>query len=642
MIVAALVVGILGAGLGIPSARAANPDVQSNCGVTLRAEPTTSSAGVAVVPTGSIVSWSGQVIGGSWSAICGSTVAGSTWYAITAVNGQPVTTLYGVATIYAAVGLFRPLDIGPYIEGIDVSRWQNAVDFAAVAQSGKRFVVAKATEGIGFSDPRYSTNRSGAMAAGLAVSAYHYARPDLNPTNPQGEADWFVDQMGLAPGMLIPALDLEVAGSTTIAELQQWVGAWLDRVYARTGVRPMLYTSPAFWKKYLGDTTVFADAGYTVLWVAHWQTAGPTTPARNWSNRGWTFWQYDDCGSVPGIGGCVDLDRFNGVDLTSVTFGADFVAATNPGSVTVTAGASTSFALNITRTYFTAPIQVAVTGLPAGTTASLDAGPVLGTAATVTVATSRSGVATPVGSYPLTITASGPGVSRVQTVTLTVVDAAPPTLSVPSYAVEASTTLSTTVPVRVSWSAVDPDGIGSYSIMRQVDQAWHWLSLPTPTATSVVHGFRPGTAYRYAVQATDGTGSASDWSTGREARVNVVEQTSSSIKYGGTWRTSATSAASGGSIRYATGPGASASYTFSGTSVGWVAYKGPNRGSAKVYVDGVYKGTISLYSKVYAAKRIVYAATWPYIGTHTIRIVAVGTPGHPRIDLDGFVRLTLR
>ncbi len=70
----------------------------------------------------------------------------------------------------------------------------------------------------------------------------------------------------------------------------------------------MVYTSPAGWESRTGDTTAVADAGYTVLWIAHWNVDAPRLPANDWSGNGWTFWQYGNCGSVPGIAGCVDVD----------------------------------------------------------------------------------------------------------------------------------------------------------------------------------------------------------------------------------------------------------------------------------------------------------------------------------------------
>ena len=115
-------------------------------------------------------------------------------------------------------------------------------------------------------------------------------------------------------------LDLEITGGMSVAKLQTWVRTFLDRVYARTGERAMIYTSPAFWKNNMGDTQTFAVAGYRTLWIAHWTTAAnPTVPAANWGGSGWTFWQYTSDGSVAGITGRVDLDRYRFADFGRVS-----------------------------------------------------------------------------------------------------------------------------------------------------------------------------------------------------------------------------------------------------------------------------------------------------------------------------------
>ena len=98
------------------------------------------------------------------------------------------------------------------IPGIDVSHRQNAIDWDKVAGSGIRFAIAKATEGRSYIDPLFSTNRADAMAAGITFGAYHFARPDLHPFDPVPEADHFVDTAQLAPGNILPVLDLEAIG----------------------------------------------------------------------------------------------------------------------------------------------------------------------------------------------------------------------------------------------------------------------------------------------------------------------------------------------------------------------------------------------------------------------------------------------
>jgi len=100
--------------------------------------------------------------------------------------------------------------------------------------------------------------------------------------------------------------------------LIDWTKAFLGRVYATTGVRAVIYVSPNFWSTKLANTRWFADNGYPVLWVAHWTTASPTVPAADWGSKGWTFWQYSSDGTVPGIAGRVDLDRYRGSDMTRV------------------------------------------------------------------------------------------------------------------------------------------------------------------------------------------------------------------------------------------------------------------------------------------------------------------------------------
>jgi lysozyme len=188
-----------------------------------------------------------------------------------------------------------------------------------VAAAGKKFAFMKATEDVNFVDPTYTSNRASARAAGLSVGAYHFAQPSTVAGNGAAQADYFVNGATPASGDLLPVLDLERSNGLTPTQLTTWVKDFLGRVYTRLGVRGIIYCSPSFWKTYMGDTGWFASNGYTILWVAHWTTSSsPTVPAANWGGKSWTFWQYTSSGTVPGISGRVDLDRYNGTDLTKV------------------------------------------------------------------------------------------------------------------------------------------------------------------------------------------------------------------------------------------------------------------------------------------------------------------------------------
>lgn len=298
---------------------AASTPYRSNCGVNIRARASTASPIRTTIPADTVITASGKVTGGSWSTSCRTWVRGSSWYTVTAINGKSVSSLFGVTVVYAASGLFRLSASGP-IEGVDVSNWQGAIDFTKVKAAGKQFVFAKASEGTTWTDASYARNKANAIAAGLQFGAYHFARPGSAAGDAVREADHFIAVMDLKHGMLRPVIDLEASGGLRVTALQSWVRSFLGRIYSRLGVRAMIYTTASFWASNMGSTTWFARNGYTVLWVAHWKVTAASLPASQWAGNGWTLWQYSACGSVAGIRGCVDLDRFKGSDLTGLIY----------------------------------------------------------------------------------------------------------------------------------------------------------------------------------------------------------------------------------------------------------------------------------------------------------------------------------
>ena len=214
-----------------------------------------------------------------------------------------------------------PTPTPAYVDGVDVSYHQGPINWPQVASAGKRFAFVRATAGTLTADSAYWANRSGARAAGLAVGSYHFANPDTAFNDAGNEASWFLRNSAIASGDLIPVLDFEVANGLDPASLTAWAQTWLSQVTAATGVRPIIYTTPKFWSTSMADTDWFARNGYSVLWIAHWTTAGqPAVPAGGWGGNGWSFWQHSSTGTVPGISGPVDLDRFNGSSLPASLF----------------------------------------------------------------------------------------------------------------------------------------------------------------------------------------------------------------------------------------------------------------------------------------------------------------------------------
>jgi hypothetical protein len=89
------------------------------------------------------------------------------------------------------------------------------------------------------------------------------------------------------------------------------------------------------------------------------------------------------------------LDRFAGVPT-------DFNLLGSPGSQIVTPGAATAYSITVNRTGgFIGAVELSVTGLPVGATATFSPSTVTGTSSTLTITTTPTA---PIGNYPLTVT----------------------------------------------------------------------------------------------------------------------------------------------------------------------------------------------------------------------------------------------
>jgi GH25 family lysozyme M1 (1,4-beta-N-acetylmuramidase) len=221
-----------------------------------------------------------------------------------------VTLVLSIATTLAT-SISAPAVADYQVPGIDVSKYQRRIDWRAVASSEIRFAIVRATLGNHYRDGKYARNVAGARANGIAVGAYHFAKPGPAPWDPRQEADHFLRVVDLVPGDIVPVLDIEDSGGLSAPQLRVWAVRWLNRVETRTGVRPMIYSGNHFWRGSMNNTRWFARRGYS-LWVAHWYVPAPSVPGGHWAGRGYTVWQWSATGRIPGIRGPVDRDRIRG------------------------------------------------------------------------------------------------------------------------------------------------------------------------------------------------------------------------------------------------------------------------------------------------------------------------------------------
>jgi len=212
------------------------------------------------------------------------------------------------------------------LKGIDVSHHNGQVDWPAVYKAGARFALIKATEGTSYVDGQLRTNLLAARQAGLYVGLYHYFQPGEQPVAQANHLLQTVQRITrLEPAtrafrnLLVPFLDLEEAGGLSRDRLVNSALSFIKRVRAVLGRGCVVYTYPAFITEHLAGAKNAQWLGGYPLWIASYtksrQARGkPRIPAGVWPPDVWSFWQYTDHGTWPGVPGegSVDLDVFWG------------------------------------------------------------------------------------------------------------------------------------------------------------------------------------------------------------------------------------------------------------------------------------------------------------------------------------------
>lgn len=183
---------------------------------------------------------------------------------------------------------------------IDCSHWQGNIDWA---RTNVDVAILKVTEGTNFLDNKFSRNKSECRRLGILLGYYHFA----NGGDAVKEADWFVKNVGDIKNGELLVLDFEI----NIGGSGNWCKKFLDRVYQKTRIKPLLYTNESRVKSIDWQEVVAGNYG---LWVAKYASSSIYVPHQlqrtptsgQW--KFWAMWQYSSKGTVPGITGNVDMN----------------------------------------------------------------------------------------------------------------------------------------------------------------------------------------------------------------------------------------------------------------------------------------------------------------------------------------------
>lgn len=200
-----------------------------------------------------------------------------------------------VLAVMLAAGTFMgaPVSARAAAKGIDVSKYQGAVNWNAVKNAGYEFAFVKIGSGMSGLDPYFGANMAGAHAAGLDVGAYVYS---YSTTIEGAVTEAMFAIMALEPySVSLPVVyDLEDPIHKTMApeQLAALVVAFCTTMQ-NAGYYPMVYSNKNMLSGAIG--AVPYDK-----WVAQYNDVCEyPNPA---------FWQFTSKGSVPGISGNVDIN----------------------------------------------------------------------------------------------------------------------------------------------------------------------------------------------------------------------------------------------------------------------------------------------------------------------------------------------
>lgn len=187
------------------------------------------------------------------------------------------------------------------MNGIDISNWQKGIDLAAVPCD---FVIAKATQGTGYTSPDCVRQVEQAMSLGKKVGVYHY----IGGQGAVSEMDFFIDSIKNWVGKVMIVLDWEQGENRAWGNLG-YLEQCIARVKERTGIPPVVYASASVFP---WDLCREHNCGTWVAQYANNNATGYQNTPWNEGKYGCMMRQYSSHGRLPGYGGNLDLNKFYG------------------------------------------------------------------------------------------------------------------------------------------------------------------------------------------------------------------------------------------------------------------------------------------------------------------------------------------
>ena len=201
--------------------------------------------------------------------------------------------------------------------GLDVSKWQDKIDWEALSETALDFVVIRAGYrgwGTGkiVEDEYFEENVKMATKLGFRVGVYFYSYA-ITEEEAIEEAEWCIDllkEYGVQDKVKYIAHDFEEYGwkgrraeDVTLKQMNQFAIAFLQTV-KENGYTPILYANKNYFKNYYEPDRILEEVPGCRIWLAHYTSDGSLTDY----DGIYDMWQYTSTGEIDGIDGYADLN----------------------------------------------------------------------------------------------------------------------------------------------------------------------------------------------------------------------------------------------------------------------------------------------------------------------------------------------
>lgn len=181
--------------------------------------------------------------------------------------------------------------------GIDVSKWQEDIDWKMVSASGVQFVMMRALYGTG-TDSRFEEYYKGAREQGLDVGVYCYSTAQT-VEDAKKEAKTVVKLLHGRELQYPIALDLEDQKQLNFMTKEQRMEAILayKQIVEKAGYSFILYVNLNWLNHYLNQAVLGSEN--VDIWIARYRSQNL---GHGYTGKGNVeIWQYSDSGNIDGI-----------------------------------------------------------------------------------------------------------------------------------------------------------------------------------------------------------------------------------------------------------------------------------------------------------------------------------------------------